>query len=97
MDEVGEAFASIVKAVFSAAEAYRLENGALREMLLKRGLTKRQIQKGIRDRVKGRKDQGDADREWKQATQETLRILGEIDPLKQLLSEMPLPPKDKMN
>jgi hypothetical protein len=97
MDEAGEAFATIVKSVFSAAEAYRLENGALREMLLERGLTKRQIQKGMKARLRDRKDQADADQEWKKATQETLRILYEIDPAKQLLSKMPLPPRDKMN
>src|ERR1019366_4103022 len=97
MDEAGEAFAAIVKSVFGAAQAYRLENIALREMLLEQGLTKRQIQRGMKVRLKDVKDREDAAQEWMRATQETLRILDEIDPAKQLLSKMPLPPKDKMN
>jgi ABC-type proline/glycine betaine transport system substrate-binding protein len=97
MDEAGEAFAAIVKSVFGAVEAYRLENIALREMLREQGLTKRQIQRGMKVRLKDVKDREDAAQQWMKATQETLRILDEIDPSKQLLSKMPLPPKDKMH
>jgi len=95
-EDLANGIGKVVRAICEANESLRLENDALRRMLLKRGLKKQEIQKETRAYLKGRKDRASSTRTLTKVCREMIKILEQTSPAK-LLQELPIPPNRKVN
>jgi hypothetical protein len=68
-------FVKITMGMFDMIERYRKENAALKEMLLTRGLTKRQLQKEMNALLKHPKPLPDADLQFRELREEMKVVL----------------------
>jgi hypothetical protein len=90
LDRTQNEFLKIEMAMFDIVETYRRENIALKEMLLKRGLTRRQLRKEMSVLLKHPEPRSAADQQFREL-REGMKVFLERYPVNQaLLAKIPV-------
>jgi hypothetical protein len=93
LDRAENAFLKINLGMFDAIDRYRRENDALRELLLKQGLTRRQLRKEMNALLKRPKSESRADLQFRELC-EGMKVFLKQYPVNQaLLAAIPVSEK----